>query len=260
MMNLIDCHAHLDEFDDIGSVLERAASAGVGGILGVGVNTATSRKILEISRIHPSPGIAPAAGLYPDEVTEGEIGTILELIDREHPGLAALGEIGLDYWVRALRKKQPGRERTKALQQEAFRRQLRKARQYSLVPIVHSRGAWADCFRLVEEEGLERAVFHWYTGPLDVLDKILAAGYHVSATPATAYSPQLREVLQRTPLEKIILETDCPVPRWEGEERIRTEPADVCYSLKAVAQLKGIPEEEVARITTDTARKLFFKV
>ena len=257
-MRLIDCHAHLDEFDQVAAVLDRAAAAGVTEILGVGVNTATSRRILEIAGDCRTPRVMPAVGLYPDEVTEEEITGILDLIDAEHPRLAALGEIGLDYWIRSLRKKQPGREKVKALQQEAFRLQLQKARRHSLVPIVHSRGAWADSFRLVEEEGLPRAVFHWYTGPLDVLEKILAAGYHLSATPATAYSPQLREVLSMAPLERIILETDCPVPRRAGDERITTEPADVHYSLKAVAQLKEIPEEEVACITTRNAEELFF--
>ena len=256
-MKLIDCHAHLDEFEDVEAVLSRAAAAGVAGILGVGVNTATSIRILEIAEKYSAPEIIPAIGLYPDEVTVKEIESILALIDAEHAGLRALGEIGLDYWIRPLRKKQPGREEVKALQQEAFRLQLRKARRYSLIPIIHSRGAWADSFRLAEEEGIERAIFHWYTGPLDVLEKILAAGYHISATPAAVYSPQLQEVLLAAPLERIILETDCPVPRREGDERIGTEPADVRYSLEAVAELKEIPEEEVARITTETVCELF---
>ena len=255
-MKLIDCHAHLDEFNEVEAVLERAVEAGITEILGVGVNTATSRRILEIARGYRNPRIMPAVGLYPDEVTEEEIGSILSLIDEEHRYLAALGEIGLDYWIKPLRKKQPGREKVKALQQETFRLQLKKARRYSLVPIIHSRGAWKDAFRLTEEEGIPRAIFHWYTGPLDVLEKILAAGYHISATPATAYSPQLREVLLAAPLERIVLETDCPVPRREGEERIGTEPADVLYSLRALAELKEIPEEEVARVTTATACEL----
>jgi len=257
-MNLIDCHAHLDEFDDPGPVLERAAAASVSGIVGVGVNTATSRRILEISRRYSSPAIAPAVGLYPDEVTEEEIVSILDLIDLSHPELAALGEIGLDYWVRGLRKKAPGRERVKALQQEAFRLQLRKAGKYALVPIVHSRGAWADALRLVEEEGIERALFHWYTGPLEVLEGIVAAGHFVSATPAAAGSPELRAVLAGAPLERIVLETDCPVPRREGEERIPTEPADVVYPRRALAALKNLPEAEIARVTSRTARELFF--
>ncbi len=257
-MNLIDCHAHLDEFADPGPVLERASAASVAGIVAVGVDTATSRRILEIARGYPSPPIVPAAGLYPGEVTEGEIASILELIDGEHPRLAALGEIGLDYWVRELRKKAPGRERAKALQQEAFRLQLRKAGEYSLVPIVHSRGAWADALKIAEEEGAVRAVFHWYTGPLEVLEGILAAGYYVSATPAAAASPQLRAVLAAAPLERIILETDCPVPRRVGEERIPTEPADVLLSLKALAGLKGVSEDEAAQVTGENARSLFF--
>ncbi len=257
-MSLIDCHAHLDEFADPGPVLERAAAASVAGIVAVGVDTATSRRALEIAGEYPSPEIAPAAGLYPGEVTEAEIASILELIDREHPRLAALGEIGLDYWVRQLRKKAPNRERVKALQQEAFRLQLRKAGEYSLVPIIHSRGAWADALRIAEEEGAVRAVFHWYTGPLEVLEGILAAGYYVSATPAAAGSPQLREVLAAAPLERIILETDCPVPRRVGEERIPTEPADVILSLEALAKLKGVSDTEVARITGENARSLFF--
>lgn len=258
-MNLIDCHAHLDEFADLTPVLERAAAASVGGIVGVGIDTATSRRIIEIARKYPSPKIVPAAGLYPDEVTEAEIASILNLIDEVHSGLAALGEIGLDYWVRELRKKAPGRERIKSLQQEAFRLQLRKAKEYSLVPIVHSRGAWADSLRLVEEEGVERAVFHWYTGPLEVLEGILTAGHFISATPAAEGSPELRAALAAAPLERIVLETDCPVPRRVGEERIPTEPADVVLSLRALADLKGIPEDEVARVTGRTARGLFFR-
>jgi len=256
-MRLIDCHAHLDEFADPGPVLARAAAAGVSAIVGVGIDTRTSRRILEISRRYPAPEIRPAVGLYPDEVTEEEIASILELIDENHSELAALGEIGLDYWVRTLRKKAPGREAVKALQKEAFRLQLRKANQYSLLPIVHSRGAWADALRLVEEEGVERALFHWYTGPLSVLEGIIAAGHFVSATPAAAGSPELRAVLAAAPLERIVLETDCPVPRRSGEERIPTEPADVVHSLRALAELRGVEESEVVRVTTATARLLF---
>jgi TatD DNase family protein len=256
-MKLIDCHAHLDEFEDVEAVLSRAAAAGVAGVLGVGINTATSQRILEIAKNCAAPKIIPAIGLYPDEVTASEIESILSLIAEESAGLRGVGEIGLDYWIRPLRKKQPGREAVKALQQEAFRLQLRKALKYSLPPIIHSRGAWADSFRMAEAEGIPRAVFHWYTGPLDILEKILSAGYHISATPATAYSPPLREVLLAAPLERIILETDCPVPRRVGDERIGTEPADVLHSLRGLAELKGIPEEEVAGITTRNAEELF---
>lgn len=255
--NLIDCHAHLDELGDLENALRRAEVAGVKAIVAVGVNTQTSLRILEIARKYKIPKIFPAAGLYPDEVTEEEIENILDLLNEHHRDLVALGEIGLDYWIRPLRKKQPGREEKKALQQKAFRLQLERSKNYSLVPIIHSRGAWEDCFRMVDEVGLKQAVFHWYSGPLEVLELILENGYHISATPAAASSPPHRAALLMAPLERIILETDCPVPRREGGERILTDPADVIYSLKALAELKEMSEEKVAASTTANALELF---
>lgn len=256
-LELIDCHAHLDELPDLSGALERSAAAGVKCIVAVAVNTESSRRVLEIAENFKSPKILPALGLYPGEVNEEEIESIAELISSRRNLPAALGEIGLDYWIKPLRKKMPGREEKKALQQKAFRLQLELARKRSLVPIIHSRGAWKDCFRMVDEAGLKRAIFHWYSGPREVLELILEKGYHISATPAAAYSPQHRQALEITPLEKIILETDCPVPRREGEEKIATEPADVLYSLKAVAGLKNLSGEEVASITTQNASTLF---
>ncbi len=254
---LIDCHAHLDELEDLPGALERAARAGVGVIVAVSLNSASSRETLRIAGKYTRPEIIPAIGLYPDEVTPEEIEKILSLIDREHARIRALGEIGLDYWIKPLRKKQPHREEVKALQQEAFRLQLERAKKYDLPAIIHSRGAWSDCYGIVKESGLQRAVFHWYTGPLDLLEDILAAGYFVSAPPAAAGSPPLRAVLSAAPLERIILETDSPVPRREGEKRIPTGPADVRISLAALAELKGISPEEAAAATSRTARQLF---
>jgi TatD DNase family protein len=256
-LELIDCHAHLDELSDLSGALERSAAAGVKHIVAVAENAASSRRILEIARSYETPKILPAAGLYPAEVSEEEIEQIAELISSRRNPPAALGEIGLDYWIKPLRKKEPGREEKKALQQKAFLLQLEIARKYSLVPIIHSRGAWKDCFRMVDEMGLKRAVFHWYSGPPEVLELILGKGYHISATPAAAYSLPHRQALKMAPLEKIILETDCPVPRREGDRTVVTEPADVIYSLKALAGLKGVSEEKIALGTTANAAGLF---
>lgn len=252
-IQLIDCHAHLDQMENLGTVLERAPGAGVEAIIAVSENAVSARRILEIAREYESPRIFTAIGLYPAEVTQEEIITVSELIGEQHESLVALGEIGLDYWIKTVRKD----KEEKALQRKAFRLQLELANKYSLPPIIHSRGAWEDCYRLVKDAGVKRAIFHWYSGPLDLLEQILKNGYHISATPAAASSPQHRAALAMAPLKKIILETDCPVPRREGETRIPTEPADVLYSLKAVAELKKVPEDEVAAITTQTAIQLF---
>lgn len=256
-MRLIDCHAHLNEFDDLAPVLKRAAEAGVEAVLGVGINVETSRKILNISRDYETPRILPAAGLYPGEVTETEFEEMARFLEDHHSNLVAVGEIGLDYWIKPLREKAPRREEIMALQQKAFRFQLELCVKYGLVPIVHSRGAWEDCRRFVKEAGVSRAVFHWYSGPVDLVEGIISDGHYLSATPAAASSPGHRAALAAAPLERIILETDCPVPRREGEARLPTGPADVFHSLKAVSELKGVPESEVAEITTQTARKLF---
>ena len=106
---------------------------------------------------------------------------------------------------------------------------------------------------MVREAGVERAVFHWYSGPLEVLDGILADGYHVSATPALAYSPPHRTAIERTPLERILIETDAPVV-YQGKV---SEPADVRTTLQELSRLRHISEKELARITTDNARRFF---
>jgi len=252
-MRIWDCHAHLDELPDLPAALARAEKAGVSAILAVAVSLATSRKILEISRAHSSPRVLAAIGLYPGEASAEELARVSALIEGNYADLAAIGEIGLDYWIPAARSAGPARD----LQQRVFKDMLALTRRFSLVPIVHSRGAWADCLALVKETEIPRAVFHWYTGPAEVLEDLLAAGHFISASPAAVASPPHRAALSIAPLERIVLETDCPVPRRVGEARIPTEPADVRLSLAAVAALKGVSEEEVGRITTESARSLF---
>ncbi len=254
---LIDCHAHLDELNDADCALRSAAAAGVIGVVGVGTDFASSGRILEIAAGSPPLPVYPAVGLYPDKVASGEIPRVLELIAASRSRIRALGEIGLDYWIPSLRKKSPNRSEVKALQKEAFRLQLEAAVRAKLPVIVHSRGAWADSLQMVRESRVEKALFHWFSGPLDVLAGILESGYLVSAPPASVASPPLREVLHAAPIERIVLETDCPVPRREGDEFIPTAPADLKRSLAALAALKGMPEEETARITTSNALAFF---
>ncbi len=108
---------------------------------------------------------------------------------------------------------------------------------------------------MVKERGIKQAVFHWYSGPLDLLDEILAMGYFISATPALVYSPPHQEAIKRTPLEKILLETDTPV-NYQG---IEARPKDVRISLEQVARLKGLDPMDVSKQTTANASR-FFKI
>lgn len=139
------------------------------------------------------------------------------------------------------------------MQREIFRRILRIANESKKPLSIHSRGAWIDCVNMVIEANVKKAVFHWFSGPSEVLKKLLDHGYHVSATPAAAYSKEHRRVILNTPLENIILETDSPVV-YSGEA---AEPAHIIRALKAVAEIKGKSEETVAEETTENARQLF---
>ena len=122
---------------------------------------------------------------------------------------------------------------------------------------VHGRGAWDDSLKIAKDHGPERVVFHWYSGPVNVMKRILYHGYYVSATPAVEYSRDHKAALKEAPLDRIMLETDCPV--YMRNRRKTTEPADVLITLKALAKLKDIDAEEIASVTTRNAKK-FFKI
>jgi TatD DNase family protein len=155
----------------------------------------------------------------------------------------AVGEVGLDYKVKV----------KKSLQWEVFARVLRLANRHRLPVIVHSRYSHQRCHKMVSEEGIDRAVFHWYSGPLDILDRIIGDGYFVSCTPALAYSPAHRKAIRHAPLDRILVETDCPVA-YQGKA---SEPAHLIETIHQLSLLKRLPRDEVARVTTDSAESLF---
>jgi len=106
---------------------------------------------------------------------------------------------------------------------------------------------------LVRQAEITHAVFHWYSGPMEILDKILDYGYLISATPAAEYSEHHKAAIIRTPLDSLLLETDSPVV-YQGE---RSEPSHVFKTLDAVSTIKGVSKEQVAKTTTNNAIKFF---
>jgi len=249
---LIDTHAHLDELDDVDSVLEVARGAGVIGVVAVGSDWQSNARILEISRrhssfVHPALGLHPwrLAGLEPSEINEN-----LRFIEQNIASAVAVGEIGLDYDKRLVKVA------SKELQREVLGRLLDVAREYDRPAIVHSRYAWKDSFDLVASAGTGKAVFHWFTGFSSVLRDIIGSGYFISATPAAEYHEEHRRAVRETPLGRLLLETDSPVTYGRGT-RYQAEPADVVRSLKATARLKEVDEAAVAEQTTRNAAILF---
>jgi len=249
---LIDTHAHLDELENLDSVLEEAKKAGVIAIVAVGSNHQSNIKTLEISQKHPS-FVYPALGLHPWEL--GNLGAFeiddnLRFIEQNIASAVAVGEVGLDYDKRVLKVA------SKELQKEVLARLLNIARQHAKPAVIHSRYAWKDALHLIQDADMEKAVFHWFTGFSSVLAGIIDGGYFISATPATEYHEEHRRAVKEAPLPRLLLETDCPVT-YGRAARYESRPADVLRGLKAVSQLKGIAEATIAEQTTRNAINFF---
>jgi len=248
MRRLIDTHAHLSDLDDMEGVVQRAKQAGVEAVVAVGANLRTCAATLRWSEAFPG-YVYPALGIHPTEWAEDDIPATLRFIEDHIDGCVAVGEIGLDYWDKEARKNKQIRER----QRDLYTRQLRMAAEHGKPVSVHGRGSWRDALDLARRHGPGRIVFHWYSGPLEVLGKLLDAGFLVSATPAAEFSRDHRAALVEAPLDRILIETDSPVS-YRGAP---AEPADLPRTLRALAELKGASEGEVARITTRSAERFF---
>jgi TatD DNase family protein len=252
VLKVIDTHAHLDELENLEAALNKAKEAGVVAMVAVGCNHQSNLKVMGISDSHPG-FVYPALGLHPWELGNMDsngINLTLKFIEEKISQVIAIGEIGLDYDKRVI-KVAP-----KEMQKDTLKYLLTLARRYAKPITIHSRYAWKDAFELVKEAGIEKAVFHWFTGFSGVLKDILEAGYLISATPAAEYHEEHRRAIKETTLDKLLLETDCPVT-YGRENKYRSQPADVIRSLKAVAALKGTDESTIARQTTHTAIEFF---
>jgi TatD DNase family protein len=250
-VRLIDTHAHLDEIEDLAAVVNRAREAGLTAIVAVGQGLESNAKILEIADQYPG-FVYPALGWHPWYLKEEEMESHLEFIDANLDKAVGVGEIGLDYHkrVRAVADRN--------LQKRVLNGLLEIAKKHDMPALIHSRYAWRDAFDAVDGAGLDKAVFHWYTGTSSVLRDIIARGYYISVTPALEYHDEHRRAVREAPLEQLLLETDSPVTYGRGSDHeFIAMPADVRRSLKVAAELKGLSEEELAAVTTENAKRLF---
>ena len=258
-MTIIDTHAHLDQIENLDGVLEAAHREGVEGIVAVSMDLPSCQKNLDIKKTKSKPNIFLALGMHPSEADLNELKPVSALIEENASRLSAIGEIGLDFWYKWV-KKDPAK---KEEQRIVFRTYLELAKKLDLPVSIHSRGAWRECLETVKDVGVKRAVFHWYSGPIDVLDEIMAEGFYVGATPSLAYSPQSRQAIQHAKIEHILIETDSPVyyhtggPQTLDQQGFKAKPQDVWETLKAYCQLTGMNQEKALEIFNANARRLF---
>jgi len=251
MNRIIDVHAHLADMQNLDQVIERAGEAGVSEIVAVGMTLKSNERTLQIAEEYKNGAvrIVPALGLHPWDLEEDSIQPTIAQI-RENVGKACgIGEVGLDYWLKDVKHS----ETKKNMQREAFRGVLALARQNDKPVTIHSRGAWEDCFNLVVDSRVKRAIFHWFSGPVELLRRIIECGFYVSATPAVGYSREHRAAILETPLENLLLETDSPVKYGSLE----SEPRHVIVTLEEVSKLKGMDPHKISAAATENSLALY---
>ena len=252
---IIDTHAHIDQLADLEGALQRADEAGVSDIVAVSVDLDSMRKIADIANVHTRPRIHPAFGVHPGNIKPEESAGTQAFMRAHLKDAIAVGETGLDYQYKWARKDEAERNKQKT----SFQMQLDLAREFDLPIIIHSRGAERDCLSMAKFSKIQRALFHWYSGPVDILDGILEAGYYVSTSPSVARSPQSRAAMAHAPLECILLETDTPVHFNDEQGGFDSEPKDVLKTLAALSALKGMEEATVLE-QVNTNAKTFFRI
>jgi TatD DNase family protein len=254
---LIDTHTHLfdDRFHpDLPAVLDRAAAAGIEHVVCLGIDRESS--ITSVALANRFPLVVAAVGIQPNSVAEAQPGDWDEVVRlaRSEPRVVAIGETGLDrYWDRT----------PLTLQEDYFARHIELARQVGKPFVIHCREAEADVVKMLRAEydryGPVRAVMHSFTGDQATAEACLQIGLFISFAGMVTYptAQPLREVAKAIPLDRLLVETDCPYLAPQPVRGKRNEPAYVVHTATLLAELKGVSLAELAEYTSRNARTLF---
>jgi TatD DNase family protein len=253
-IQIIDTHTHLyvKAFrNDIAQVIERAKQEGVSTFYLPAIDSEEIPALLDLEKQYPGQCIA-MMGLHPCSVKDNyrqELDIVSEWLGKR--SFAAVGEIGLDYYWDKTHITQ---------QQQAFHEQIEWALNYKLPIVIHSRESMADSIRIVKEhqKGELRGIFHCFTGDLASARQIIETGFYLGIGGVLTYKNSgLAEVLKEIPLEHMVLETDSPYLTPVPFRGKRNESSYIKYVAEKLAEVKGVPTEEVARVTTANAQKIF---
>lgn len=255
---LIDSHAHLTfpEFaQDLDGLLARAAAAGVGRVISIGTSLESSRRACALAESHPQ--VFATVGIHPDNALDAPADFLHELRDlAQHPRVAGIGEIGLDYFRRSA--SQIAAE--KGRQAEVFNAQLALAAELGLNVVIHERDSWEDTLELVGPwRGRLRAVFHCFGKSPAHAQAVLEQGHLVSFTGIVTFknAALVQQTAAALPAGAFMVETDCPYLAPVPFRGKRSEPAHVRATAEFIAALRGQPLAELARETTTAAEGFF---
>lgn len=254
-MKLIDSHSHLTYeglIDNLDSILSQCADVGVSDCIAVGTDTGENNKVVEL--VEKYKNIYGAVGIHPHNAVK----CLPQDIERlksfaEHKKIVAIGETGLDFYYNFS---------DKSAQEQLFIKSLQVASDCKLPVVIHSRNAFEETLKILNDFGsdLPKVVFHCFSGDAGQAEILLEKGFYLSFTGVVTFknAESLRQAAKIVPLEKMLIETDCPYlsPEPMRKQKINT-PALLIHTAKKIAELKNMPLEEFAEKITATTRKFF---
>jgi TatD DNase family protein len=254
---LIDSHAHLSfesyKPEEIDEILARARENGVETIINIGGGEGYEGNLRAVELAEHYPNIYAAVGIHPHDakiVTDRTVEDLRNLIADKK--VIAIGEIGLDFYYKHSEPK---------IQEEAFRKMIRLAREKKLPIVIHNRDADERLYQILEEEnGFETGgVVHCFTSNWDFAKKMIDRGFYISFSGIITFkkADDVREVVKKIPTEWYLVETDCPYLTPEPFRGKRNEPAYVRYTAQRIAEIKGLTLEDVARTSSLNTKRLF---
>jgi TatD DNase family protein len=258
MQSLFDTHAHLNDRqfkNDAEGAVSRASAEGVSRIVCPGYDLPSSRRAVDLARRFD--GVWAAVGVHPHDAKLLDDAALAELARlAAEPKVVAIGEIGLDFY----RDLSP-----RPVQEEAFRLQLRLAKELDLPVIVHDRDAQEDVLRIIEDEGppLAGGVMHCFSGDLEQARRAFEMEFYIGAAGPVTYgkSHRLREVVKTVRAERLLIETDSPYLTPEPfRGRRKNEPAFVRLVAEKLAEVRRMSLDDVAQVTTENALRLFQRI
>ena len=249
---LVDCHAHLDPFSDgdVSGILDRAQATGVGVVISAGTTVESSARSVELSARFP--GLFSGVGIHPMDITEpfdDSTADRLRSLAASTAKVVVVSEIGLDFMEGA-----PDR----AVQYDAFRQQIRLARDLKLPIVFHSRESHDEVIRVLREERAYEVggAMHYFQADEPTARKAIDLGFYISLARPLLRLPHLQEVAAGVPLESIVLETDAAPQPFKSKRESWTEPRHVRTIAEKLAELHARPVEEIEEVTTANVRAL----
>ena len=250
---LLDTHAHMDDraFDaDRHTLIEGLPAQGVGLVMNPGCSRDSSLNAIALSERYDQ--VYAAVGSHPDAADQVDQGLIEEYRNlwKLHSKVKAIGEIGLDYHYEDIPRE---------IQQRAFRMQMALARELDLPVIVHEREAHQDGMAIVDEFPEVKGVFHCYSGSVEMAKELVKRGWSLGFTGVLTFKIARKavEVAANIPLERLVLETDCPYMSPEPFRGKRNDPGKLYRMAEKLAQIRGLSVEDVHRITTENGKRLY---